>query len=244
MLSVASAGVLVLPWAGESQVFTLVALGGAAIGSLVPDVDANDAAIFHEDLRGLNDGFGEAINNLIGPLLPVFGYVNKYLVYKPVVLLYDRVVLPEYDFEEKHRTFTHSFLGVLSMTAIIGVYMVPVLVLLELLAPIFLGVFMAFYAFGMFLHMLEDSCTKTGIAWNSPFSDTKLRGQISTGKDVARPRWFLYVLGFLCFVSFYLPSSQEYSIGPALASGVGAGLLAICWLVFTKLGCKMELRNR
>ena len=243
MLSVATVSVFLAPYFEGYESFVIVMFIGAGVGSLIPDVDAPDAAVFHQDIRGLKGDFGKAVNNLIAPILPAFGYTTKYTIYKPAVKVFDFFTSEDYSFQEKHRTFSHSFLGVFTMTTITGLYMIPLLIITEMFAPLYLLAFLFAYMTGAFLHMLEDSCTKTGIAWNSPFSDTKLKGDISTGKDIEKPRYFLFWLGGLTGIAFYLGHSTQYSIThPVLTSG---SLLAvgISWLVFVKFVAKAKIER-
>lgn len=241
MLSIATVSAILVPFLQSSEAFVFTMFIGAAIGSLIPDIDAPDAAVFHQDIQGLNGDFGNAVNNIVGPILPVFGYTTKYAIYKPAVKVFEFFTSDEYSFEEKHRTFSHSFLGVFTMTAVTGIYMIPFLLLLELFAPLYLLAFLLAYMTGAFLHMLEDSCTKTGIAWNSPFSSTKLKGQISTGKDIKKPRYFLYYLGGLAVTVYLISGSSQYNI-PAFALSAGSFLLlSISWLIFVKIVAKGEI---
>ncbi|MFB6115765.1 MAG: hypothetical protein ABEK04_05795, partial [Candidatus Nanohalobium sp.] len=85
MLSVATVSVVLAPYLESAEGFVIVMLLGTGIGSLIPDVDAQDAAVFHNDIRGLNGDVGDTVNNFIGPLLPAFGYTTKYAIYKPAV---------------------------------------------------------------------------------------------------------------------------------------------------------------
>ncbi len=241
MLTVATAAVVLAPLLEMYPGFVLVMFIGAGIGSLIPDVDAEDAAVFHQNIRGLNGDIGKAVNNSIGPLLPYFGYSTKYLIYKPAVKIFDFVTPEKYGFQEKHRTFTHSFLGVFTMTGLTGVYLTPILILLDLFNPVFLAAFLAAYMLGAFLHMVQDSCTKTGIAWNSPFSQWKLKGSLSTGKDIRKPRFFLIWLGFTSLASFYL--SQVYQLELILSVLGSVFLIVLSWLVFMKLVSKVELKK-
>ncbi|QGA80518.1 metal-dependent hydrolase [Candidatus Nanohalobium constans] len=243
MLSVASVSVVLAPFLLRAELLVFTLFFGVAIGSLIPDVDAPDAAVFHRDVRGLSGDFGSAVNNLVGPVLPVFGYSTKYLIYKPVVKLLEFLTSEDYCFEEKHRTFSHSVLGVFTMTVLTGVYLVPVLLSLELLAPFYLLAFLSAYMIGAFLHMLEDSCTKTGIAWNSPFSETRIKGQISTGKDVRKPRIFLYWLGMLTGATFYLGVIDKRFLSLPAVAAISVTGLGVSWLVFLKLVAKAEITS-
>lgn len=243
MLSVATVSVILVPYLQTAENFVFTMFIGAAIGSLIPDIDAPDAAVFHQDIRGLNGDFGEAVNNIVGPILPLFGYTTKFAIYKPAVIILDFFTSDDYSFEEKHRTFSHSFLGVFTMTAVTGLYMIPILIMLELFAPLYLLAFLFAYMIGAFLHMLEDSCTVTGIAWNSPFSNTKLKGQISTGKDIKKPRYFLYWLGGLAITVFLVSGSSQYNITLPVLSAGSLLILGLSWLVFVKGVAKAELVN-
>ena len=244
MLSVATVSVLLAPFLDSHSGFVLVMFAGAGIGSLIPDIDAQDAAVFHQDLRGLNSEFGQAVNNLIGPILPYFGYTTKYAIYKPAVKFFDFFTPEKYSFQEKHRTFSHSYLGVFTMTAVTGLYLTPVLIFLDLFSPVYLIAFLFSYMVGAFLHMLEDSCTITGIAWNSPFSNTKLKGQISTGKDIKKPRYFLYWLGGLTGLTFYLGTTQQYQISMIALTAASIITVSLSWLVFFRIICRGELIRR
>lgn len=238
MISVATVSVLILPYLQVDQSFVIVAFLGASIGSLVPDVDANDAAIFHDDVRGLNGDIGEMINNFVSPILPFFGYGTKFLIYKPSVAVFD--LFTDYSFEEKHRAFSHSILGVLTMTTVTGIYLIPILLFIDLFNPLYLSAFLFAYMIGAFLHMLEDSCTKTGIKWNTPFSDTKIKGEISTGKDYKKPHYFLYYLGILVAATFMLSTSDFNIPLYALTAGSLAALI-FSWFVFMKAIAKVEV---
>ena len=241
MISVATVSVVLAPFLETAEGYVITAFIGVGIGALIPDVDAQDAAIFHENIRGLNGDVGEAVNNFLGPMLPYFGYATKYAIYKPAVTIFDFLTSDKYSFQEKHRTFSHSFLGVFTMTAVTGLYLTAILILLEIFAPLYLIVFLLSYMSGAFLHMLEDSCTVTGIAWNSPFSETKLKGQISTGKDIKKPRYFLYTLGALTASSFYI--SAEYTIYmPVVVIGSIIAVI-LSWLIFAKFIAKVEIKR-
>lgn len=165
MLRSATAEALLAPFI-EHITFVGTAFIGACIGSLIPDVDAHDAAILHSNLKGLNRGAGRMINGLIGSLLS-FGYTAKYIVYLPALKFYN-YFFDEYSFHGRHRRFSRSILGLLTMTAVTGIYIASLLTLVDIFIPLYLGAFLLSYMTGAFLHILQDSCTKSGIAWNSP----------------------------------------------------------------------------
>lgn len=233
-LSVATVAIVVLPLFPTHPNETLLVLTGTAIGSLIPDADSPDAAIFHEEVKGLEGGYSNILN-AAAFLNPVFGYTTKYAVYKPAVWFYDSVVFDEYDIAERHRGFLHSFLGLGTATVLTAVYLLPVLVVLGLLWLPGVGLFMAGYLVGALLHLLEDSCTKTGIQWNFPFQSWALKGELTTTarpEDTKYPRYFLLILGAGTLMMFVAPSILTDVSGFVLA---GVGLLGVvcAWGVFT-----------
>lgn len=233
-LSVATVALVVFPLFTLYPTAVLLALAGAAIGSLIPDADSPDAAIFHTEVRGMKkEGFSSLLN-AAAALNPVFGYPTKFLIYKPAVKFYDSIVFNQYDIAERHRGFLHSFLGLGTMTILTAVYILPVLFLLELFWLVGIGVFLAGYLAGAVLHLIEDSCTKSGIQWNFPFQSWKLRGQIST---TARPEDMRYQQGFLTVLGagaggmFFAPTIVT-EISAILFSVVGLLLAIVLWSVF------------
>lgn len=228
MLTASSASMIIGPFALEQPLLALTAFFGACIGSLIPDVDARGASIFHQSIPGLNGFSGRALNRFVVPVLPFFGFSTKYLIYRPALILLDRFT--EYSFPDRHRSFSHSILGVFTMTTMTGLYLSITLFYMQMLNPIFLGTFLLFYMMGAFLHLVQDSCTRTGIQWNRPFSSRKINGNLSTGKDFAEARYFTYYLGAISLFTFYTKFSTE---APTLILSIlSIGILAFSWLIF------------
>lgn len=51
---------------------------------------------------------------------------------------------------------------------------------------------------GQFMHLFEDSCTKSGINWGFPFNKKELRGSIITfNRSDQRPKYFAGMFYFL-----------------------------------------------
>lgn len=222
---------------------TLVLLVGAAIGSLIPDADSPDAAIFHSEVKGLKGGTSDLMN-APAILFPPFGFVTKYLIYKPAVAFYDRVVFDQYDIAERHRGFSHSFLGLGTMTVVTAVYLLPVLYFLELVWLVGVLVFLAGYLGGAVLHLVEDSCTKTGVQWNFPFQDWKIKGQLTTTarpEDVRYQQGFLTVIGVGVAGAFFAPTVvNQY---PAwMFSVAGLFMAVLLWVGFASMIAKCEVR--
>jgi membrane-bound metal-dependent hydrolase YbcI (DUF457 family) len=232
-LSAGSIGVVVLPFFTDYPNLVLVVLVGSAVGSLIPDADSPDAAIFHSEVRGLSGGYSNLLN-APGALYPVFGFATKYLIYKPAVLFYDTIVFDQYEISERHRGFLHSFLGLGTATVITAIYLAVVQVVLGVVWLIGMGLFLIGYLSGAVLHLLQDSCTKSGIQWNFPFQSWEIKGRLTTTakpEDMKYQRGLVTVLGTGSGASFLLP--VIFSEIPAIIVSL-AGLLAVtlAWAIF------------
>lgn len=224
-LTVMTYTALIIPFIQEYSIQALIGLIGVSIGSLIPDIDSVDAAVFHSNVKGLGSP-GIAFNDFIGPILPLFAYVSKYLIFKPVVHLLN--FLTPYKFNESHRSFTHSITGVATLTLMTGLLLYMPLNYAGLSTAL-LPVFLTAYCGGAFMHMLQDSCTKSGIAWNQPFNKFKIKGELITGKSNKRPRILLY-----CLTSLTILISYRLLMGNPVKETSKASILltGIIWSLF------------
>ena len=242
LLTIATVSLVLAPLFTRYPTVVLVALVGTAIGSLIPDADSPDAAIFHMNVSGLRGGIGSVLNS-IGILYPVFGYVTKYLIYKPSVQFYDSFVFTETNIEERHRGFLHSFLGLGTATVLTGVYLLPLLYVLGIVSVVFIGVFLLAYLTGAILHLVEDSCTKSGIQWHYPFRQWRIRGNLTTTTrlaDTIYQRVFSVILGGGVVLLFFLPSIYS-EISPILFALIGTVAGGVLWLCFAFFVAKCEI---
>ena len=109
------------------------------------------------------------VRNASAVLNPLFDYTTKYLLYKPAVLFYDRIVFSGYEIGERHWGFLHSFLELGTATVLTAIYMVPVLVFLDLVWVLGMGILLVGYLSAAILHPLEDNATRSGRQWYRPF---------------------------------------------------------------------------
>lgn len=235
-LSVATATVVLAPFFTDYYGFSLATFLGVAIGSLIPDIDATDATVFHTGIKGFHRAPGKIFNDVVGPILPIFGYLTKYIIYKPSVFLLN-LFSDNYRFEDGHRSFTHSLMGVSTMTMATGFLLGP-LFIESGISGFYLLFFLAGYASGALLHMFQDSCTKTGIAWNQPFSNLRLKGELKTGESNSRPRYFALMLFLVAFLNL----AGSYSVSTNLQVMVSGILLsAVSWTFFAWIsGVRLE----
>ncbi len=211
-LSLLSLFLFLYPWLPSlSPTGIALAVIGTIAGSLAPDVDAQDAELFHM----------KTLPAAARPLFVGLGYLLRYLIYLPLSMLF-WVALGR-NYRHEHRGMLHTPLGSLLMTLLLLGYTAAVLLLSGRgLEPVVLVFFAAFLG-GCLLHLLQDSCTPAGIAWGFPRSTRRLRGGIRTASHWdPRPLLFGGVLAG--------------SIGIMLALGKGSALFPVFALSAALLG--------
>ena len=191
-LSLATAALLIAPWATTIDPITIaILLLGVFIGSLAPDADAIDAAIFNGRITGVKGKRGQIINGF-AVVLPIFGYTVRYLIYYPLSLVF--MLLLRKSYRHRHRGLLHSFAGVGLTSLILSGYLALGLAWLGIPLTLLPAFGCAFFA-GCILHLVEDTCTPAGVAWLYPFSRRRVAGRIRTqGLFEVRPAAFTAVL--------------------------------------------------
>lgn len=192
LITLFSGGLLLVPHMGQfAPVEAVALLFGLFVGSLAPDADATDAAIFHTTVPGLR-GVVRQFAGVAAAVLPLFGYLIRYGVYFPVAGLF--WLVSGGTLKAGHRGVLHSLLGILLCTGLVGLYCGMALSLLRWEGTALLAAGLAGFGAGALLHLAEDSCTPGGIAWFYPLSGRRVRGRLRTKRDV-RPRLFATGLG-------------------------------------------------
>jgi len=241
-LSVLTALILLIPYMHSHTSLSAIILFGVAIGSLVPDADSSDAAIFHRKVKGGSKGYIQAINSLVAPIFPVFGYATRYLIYRPLIFILPRTLLKDYKIEEKHRGFLHSFIGIFMATILTAIYISIILAAVHLLDLIHLIAFFIAYIFGALLHLIEDGATVSGVTFNYPFSNITMRGTIRTRLDsVRKPNLFAEYLMGLFVVVFFITELDLVSISDWVITILSALFLIFSWIVFLFLIAKAKI---
>ncbi|HDN65206.1 MAG TPA: metal-dependent hydrolase [Methanosarcinales archaeon] len=222
----------------------VLAMIGVGIGSLAPDADSQDAAIFHTKVKGLKGGTRKLIDTCIGPFLPIFGFIQKFLIYLPAVkiiqfLVKENKISLQYRVTETHRGILHSVLGLLISFAALLIYSSILMILFpELLSIKTLLVFNVAFSIGFFLHLLEDSCTVSGVNFTFPMNKKLLfKGEVRTGKIDYSTGAFESWLGALNVGHFLASalSKENASINSIQIELIVILIIIISWLIFIRL---------
>ncbi|HDR73020.1 MAG TPA: metal-dependent hydrolase [Methanoculleus sp.] len=209
-LSLGTMLVLLAPWLPENAPQIAVLCGGVAIGALLPDTDAKDSKIHHNN--GVSRIFGAVMRPLIIPLMrAIYGALG-------------------YSFNPAHRKSLHTLFGVGVYSVLLSLAIWVALSLLDRWDPVAL-LFMAGLVAGGVLHIVEDCCTLSGCSPFAPFRDRKIRGGISTGKRFERrPVHFSAFL--VAAAAFALAARTNFGMQPAAILAFAAPALLVAWGVF------------
>lgn len=177
----------------SQPLYAFCILVAAVIGSLIPDADSDEKPKLHYDFK--------IIYYIMVPLHKLIVFSFSFFNLKEKMNL-------QYVVEEQHRGIMHSPIGVLIssfaltfLTTIIGYFIFHEINAI-LIGFLFLGLIS-----GQFLHLLEDSCTISGIKWLFPFGTWELKGSIYTGNKIEGKkdiRPFLYRVALLFFSAILL----------------------------------------
>ncbi|WP_292519945.1 metal-dependent hydrolase [Methanoculleus sp.] len=238
-LSLATAALLIAPSLPVlDPTLIAVLLFGVFVGSLAPDADAIDAAIFNGRIGGVKGKGGQILNGF-AVVLPIFGYTIRYLIYYPLSLIFSLILRKSY--RHRHRGLLHSIPGVGLTTLVLSGYLALILTWLNgplALLPIYgSGFFM-----GCVLHLMEDTCTPGGVAWLYPFSRRRIAGRVRMQRGLEiRPAAFTIVLAAAAaalLVAPFVTTASPEDLGRIALIGTPA-----LWLAFM-LVCRVRPQRR
>lgn len=214
----------VIPGIGASWI--VLAIAGVFVGSLAPDADAADAAI----MSGFSGGRGTlrqfARHTVI--VLPLIGYVIRYGIYYPLsALLW---VCTFGAVRPAHRGFMHSLSGIALTTAVLLTYAGAALAFFEINALPSLLVFGGGFFSGSLLHLLADSCTRSGVCWGFPLSGRRLAGTFPSGRNDRRADIFAGLLGGGAVL--FLVAGPLGILEPGAVPAGALLYCAACWALF------------
>lgn len=201
-------------WLFFQNPFFFIAISfGVFIGCLLPDTDLEKSKI--DRMKGI-PGF--------------FGMITKYILNPLVAMIFELLLKKSID--QSHRGVTHTIYGILTYCLIIEGISIPILIIFGMWG--FIAGY-SFFVFGLFfggmLHLMEDSCTKTGIFPFYPLNENrKYSGNISTfDLNDMRPKFYAL---FLLIVSVFLFIVQIYSGFPL---GVYIFLSVVSFVIVWKI---------
>ena len=186
----------------------------------MPDADSDEKPKLHYDFKIIYD--------IMVPLHKLIVFSFSFFNLKEKMNL-------QYVVEEQHRGIMHSPIGVFIssfvltlLTAIIG-YFIFHGINATLIGFLFLGLIS-----GQLLHLLEDSCTISGINWLFPFRTCELKGSIYTGNKIEGKRDirpFLYRVSLL-FASAILLILHSLGAIDVNESGIYLLIFAVVALIW------------
>jgi len=243
LLSLFSVALIFVPYFKDRPELTLVVLLGVAIGSLIPDSDSPDAAIFHDKVY-IKGNLGVIINGLFAHLFPIFGFITKYMIYGPAVFIFGNTILKKYEIKPHHRGFLHSFIGICTSTILTAIYLLIILLILNWFNIIFFISFLLAYVCGAFMHLLEDSSTVSGIQFNYPFSNLKLSGGLHTKIESSlEPDLFTGFLGFSIIALFFGIESKYIAFTNWIITPITVLFLILSWFIFLFFVAKIKIER-
>lgn len=165
----------------EYPIYYITLLIAVTIGSLTPDADCGGKPKLYYDFKLIYD-----------IMLPLQKAVI--FAFRSLSLKYDLNL--EHEVNNRHRGIMHAPIGIFLssliltlISALFGFFIFQGINLIMVLL-IFIGLL-----FGQFLHLLEDSCTVTGINWKFPFGTKLLNGKIYTFSKIKGKKtldqWFI-----------------------------------------------------
>lgn len=161
-------------------------LFGILVGSLLPDIDANDSKVMHGWWRPI-------------------GVFSKYVFYYPLAKL---LRWKSDTFKDEHRGFLHSLIGWVFISLFFGIISVILYLFLWFAWYIWIGI-----SVGFLLHLVEDSFTRSGVRWFFP-KEHRIRGTIRTNSGSEYFLGFIFGIAFLSMASieYYLVPSSILSV--------------------------------
>ena len=173
MISLAWGFLLASPILIQYPVYFIAFIIGITLGSVYPDIDSSYNPYGDVSSDDLEEGRGA-----LTALMRFVAYPAKHLT-GFIVSKGNKDVKKEY---LEHRNLMHSILGVVLSLAII---LVPLNLIFYFIGYWNLAFFIGTLGVlvGAFMHLLEDSCTLSGIMYLYPYVKRKLKGNVNVECD-------------------------------------------------------------
>lgn len=185
--------------------FAIAFLISIAIGSLLPDSDCGGKSKLYYDFK--------IIYYIMTPIN--WAVVNLFKLSR----VKHRLNL-QHEVEHEHRGIMHSPVGVFISSLLLTLVLIVFVLVLQSFNVLFIFLVFMGLVFGQFLHLLEDSCTISGINWKFPFGTKEIKGTVYTfeGREAEKRdsrvlyySFFLFALPILIAVG-YLFNKISFSL--------------------------------
>lgn len=170
-ISIFTGLIISIPFLLTDSIPSILFLAGIFLGSLLPDSDASDRTAKHGD-----------------SVLFAFDKINEIMIYPLLLKIFHE--------KKRHRGILHTIVGVLVFTLILTGITGIVFIIFRIQFN-FLIIGSGMFAGGI-LHLMEDSCTRSGVVPFYPRSLSAFKGDVSTfDKEESRPDTFSKYLAFV-----------------------------------------------
>lgn len=207
-------------------IYSLAFLFAALVGSLTPDADCGGKASVYYRFRPVD-------------------WLMKNIIIKISLLLFNnssikgKLKITE-EVKNEHRGIMHSPVGIILssffLTLVVLIFMLFAGVNnLSVYFLVFLGLIV-----GQMLHILEDSCTASGINWKFPFGVKELKGKIYTfqkeeGKIDIRPDIYQAALVTFTLALFFFYAIAKINYSLFFVYPFILLFVSFLWIIFFKL---------
>ncbi len=207
----------------NALIYGFTFLIAALIGSLTPDADCGgNATLYYR----------------FGPI----DWLMKKVVIKLTIKLYEQPYLKKqvqegYKVQEEHRGIMHAPAGIIISSLILTIIGAIIAYFVELFNITYLMIIFSGLLVGQFFHLLEDSCTVSGINWKFPKGKKELSGNIYTfdkfqDKKDYRPDLFFEILSVLNLAIFLLLGLEKMTLALWQYYLIVCFTILIIWLFF------------
>jgi membrane-bound metal-dependent hydrolase YbcI (DUF457 family) len=192
------------------------------IGSLLPDSDCGGKPKLYYDFKPI-----------YFMMLPISWIVVK--LFKSTHLKHKLNL--KYEVNNEHRGIMHSPIGVFISTIFLTLIILVFVLIIQSFNILFILAVFFGLLIGQLLHLLEDSCTVSGINWKFPFGTKNLNGTIMTfeGKEINKKdirtmyySYILYAISGLIFIGF---AFQKINRNILVLYSIILILVFIAWII-------------
>jgi membrane-bound metal-dependent hydrolase YbcI (DUF457 family) len=205
--------------------YFIAVLFSVAVGSLMPDADCGGKSKLYYDFK--------FVYYLMLPIQKFTLWIFNHSKIKTKLKL-------KYEVDNEHRGIMHSPIGVFISSTIITLVFLIVLLIIGQFNLILVFLVLFGLIIGQLLHLLEDSCTVSGINWKFPFGEKILKGGIYTfekveGKVDVRPFWYQNILIGITVLLILGYAFGLIEINIFLIYLITLTLIVLSWIVFILL---------